>query len=186
MTLTLVVAPGASKSSASEMPNACAIRNVTPTVGLAWPRSIWLSIDRLTPLARASASSDHPRSVRSCFRRRQRCVLIGSGGGLEGILGASAIRTIFSNLPEESSCMLDAVRSIILCDVSNIPERRRGAAKERDESLGEAPGLAGSLARECARTQSRAQRCPHSGSQDRHLPHRPPPLPLRPLGRQHH
>src|SRR5262245_25670957 len=92
MTLTLVVAPGASSSSASEMPNACAMRNVTPTVGLACPRSIWLSIERLTPEDRAKASSDQPRSVRNCLRRLQRWAPMGSAGGAsELVLGGSAI-----------------------------------------------------------------------------------------------
>ena len=42
-------AQGWSTSSPMVMPKACAILKVTANVGLALPRSIWLSIERLTP-----------------------------------------------------------------------------------------------------------------------------------------
>ena len=66
------VALGISRSSPSDMPKAWAIRIVTARVGLACSRSIWLNMERLTPLAPASASRDHPRLVRSCFTRPPR------------------------------------------------------------------------------------------------------------------
>jgi len=46
-----VVRPVSSTSSLKERPNPQAIRSVTASVGLASPRSIWLIIERLTPLA---------------------------------------------------------------------------------------------------------------------------------------
>src|SRR5438105_3201550 len=79
MTVTDEVAFGDSSNSPSVSANARAIRNVTTSVGLACSRSIWLSIDRLTPLALASASSDQPRSPRKRFTRSPRWRLIDSG-----------------------------------------------------------------------------------------------------------
>src|SRR5260370_32960651 len=72
------VAPGVSASSPSDMPSARAMRKATARVGLAWLRSTWLSIERLTPDALASASSDQPRAVRSCLSRRAKWLLVGS------------------------------------------------------------------------------------------------------------
>ena len=43
------------------------MRSVTARVGLACSRSIWLSMERLTPLALASASSDQPRARAQVF-----------------------------------------------------------------------------------------------------------------------
>src|SRR5512138_215483 len=59
------------------------MRKVTASVGLACSRSIWLSIERLTPLALARASRDHPRAARRCFTRapRRRDMASGGSGG---------------------------------------------------------------------------------------------------------
>src|SRR5436190_13784575 len=90
MTLIDEVAPGVSTRSPIDMPNARAIRKVTPRVGLALPRSIWLSIERLTPDALSRASSDQPRSTRSCLSRRAKWVVASpdaaEAGGLERTL----------------------------------------------------------------------------------------------------
>src|SRR5262245_40876413 len=80
MTVMDEAAPGISSNSPNASPKARAIRKVTASVGLASSRSIWLSIDRLTPLARAKPSSDQPRVARRCFTRRPRCRLIASLG----------------------------------------------------------------------------------------------------------
>src|ERR1700756_3341742 len=70
MTTREDVAPGVSTNSPKDIPNARAIRKATASVGLAWLRSTWLNIERLTSDALARASSDHPRSARSCLSRR--------------------------------------------------------------------------------------------------------------------
>src|SRR6267143_4294148 len=75
MTLIEEVAPGVSTNSPIDIPNARAIRKVTASVGLALPRSIWLSIERLTPEALSRASNDQSRSLRSCFNRRAKWVV---------------------------------------------------------------------------------------------------------------
>jgi hypothetical protein len=54
------------------MPNALAMREATASVGLARLRSTWLNIERLTPEALASTSSDQPRSSRNSFKRQPR------------------------------------------------------------------------------------------------------------------
>src|SRR5688572_11199951 len=93
MTVTDEVALGISNRSPSVMPNAWAMRRVTASVGLACSRSIWLSMDRLTPLALASASRDQPRVVRRFFTRLPRWRLIASAGS--GVLVAGARRDLF-------------------------------------------------------------------------------------------
>ena len=74
----------------NDSPKARAIRQVTLRVGFARSRSISLSIERLTPLADASSSSDHPRSPRSFFTRLPRSSLIDSvsaaTAGFPGVL----------------------------------------------------------------------------------------------------
>ena len=72
MTVTEELAAGISSSSPNDMPSPLAIRCVTAKVGFACSRSIWLSIERLTPLAVARSSSDDPRSARSFFMRSPR------------------------------------------------------------------------------------------------------------------
>ena len=72
------VALGASTSDHIDMPNACAMRYATPSVGVDWLRSIWLSIDRLTPHSAESCSSVHPFFLRSSRTRSQSMLLIGS------------------------------------------------------------------------------------------------------------
>ncbi len=57
MTETEDAALGACNSSPRVMAKACAMRIVTARVGLACSRSIWLNMERLTPLALASAST---------------------------------------------------------------------------------------------------------------------------------
>src|SRR6476661_6026200 len=84
------VALGASTRDPRDMPNACAIRYATPSVGFAWLRSIWLSIDRVTPQAADNCSSVHPRFLRNSRTRSQRCELIGSGS----TTGAVAVRVM--------------------------------------------------------------------------------------------
>src|SRR3954451_3662884 len=79
MTSIVGVAFGTSTNAPSDIPNACAMRYATPSVGLAWLRSIWLSIDRLTPHAADNCSSVQPRFLRSSRTRSHRCELIGSG-----------------------------------------------------------------------------------------------------------
>src|SRR5215216_4854672 len=78
MTVTEELALGISINSPRLMPKACAIRSVTASVGLACSRSMSLSIDRLTPLAFASASKDQPRALRKSFTRAPRWRLIES------------------------------------------------------------------------------------------------------------
>src|SRR5580765_6445238 len=85
MTMREEVAPGVSASSPRDMPRARAIRKATARVGLAWLRSTWLSIDRLTPEALARASSDQPREVRSCLSRRAKWLLVGSSDLCAGL-----------------------------------------------------------------------------------------------------
>src|SRR5689334_11407368 len=94
MTVTAEAAPGNSSNSPSVSPKARAMRRVTARVGLACSRSISLSIDRLTPLALARASSDQPRAERRCFTRLPRCRLIGSAGGES----ASGFRVCFAGV----------------------------------------------------------------------------------------
>src|ERR1043166_2793296 len=79
MTVTEEVALGDSRSSPRFREKARAIRSVTASVGFACSRSIWLSIERLTPLALARASRDQPRSERRRLTRSPRCRLIDSG-----------------------------------------------------------------------------------------------------------
>src|SRR5258706_12331613 len=95
MTLIEEVAPGVSTNSPIDIPNARAMRKVTARVGFALPRSIWLSIERLTPDALSNASSDQLRSLRSCFNRRAKWVDaspdVPALGCLEGMLFFDAI-----------------------------------------------------------------------------------------------
>ena len=56
-------------SSPIVMPNAAAIFSATASVGLAWSRSIWLSIERLTPHVVDNRSNDQPRSFRNRLSR---------------------------------------------------------------------------------------------------------------------
>src|SRR3954465_12296504 len=79
MTVTEEVAFGDSRSSPRLSEKARAMRRVTARVGLACSRSIWLSMERLTPLALARASSDQPRSERRRLTRSPRWRLIDSG-----------------------------------------------------------------------------------------------------------
>lgn len=51
-------APGSSTSSPSEKPKAWEIAELTASVGFTSQRSIWLSIERFTPQASGSLSSD--------------------------------------------------------------------------------------------------------------------------------
>src|SRR5579884_4383834 len=78
MTTSEDIASGASTSSASDIPNALAMRKATASVGLARLRSTWLNIERLTPDALARVSSDQWRSERSCLRRREKWLVAGS------------------------------------------------------------------------------------------------------------
>src|SRR5579864_9297038 len=80
MTVTAEAAPGNSSNSPSVKPQERAMRRVTARVGLACSRSIWLSMDRLTPLALARASRDQPRAARSCLTLLPRCRVIASAG----------------------------------------------------------------------------------------------------------
>src|SRR5258706_15846157 len=80
MTTSDEVAPGVSTNSPKDIPKARAMRKATASVGLAWLRSTWLNIDRLTSEAFARASNDHPRSARSCFNRRANWLPVGSDG----------------------------------------------------------------------------------------------------------
>src|SRR3989338_3569538 len=60
--------PGAvrpSRSPAKSICNACVRFHKVATVGEDWPRSIWLTMDRLTPESLATASSDRPRVLRA-------------------------------------------------------------------------------------------------------------------------
>src|ERR1017187_8590480 len=93
MTVMADPAPGASNSSPSDNPKARAMRSVTASVGLACSRSIWLNIERLTPLAVARASNDQPRAARRCLSRLPRSRWMFSAG----LAGASD----FVGLPGE-------------------------------------------------------------------------------------
>ena len=66
------------------------MRWITASVGLTRPLSIWLSIERLTPEAPESCSSDQPRSERSCLMRRQMLAEISApaSGGADGACAA--------------------------------------------------------------------------------------------------
>src|SRR5579883_3103493 len=88
MTTSEDIASGDSTSSASDMPNALAIRKATARVGLALLRSTWLNIERLTPEALASMSSDQCLSMRSCLRRREKWLVAGSSkaAGASGLV----------------------------------------------------------------------------------------------------
>src|SRR5687767_4966059 len=79
MTLTEEVTWGVSRSSPRLRLKARAMRRVTARVGLACSRSIWLSMERLTPLALARASRDQARSERRRLTRSPRWRLIDSG-----------------------------------------------------------------------------------------------------------
>src|ERR1043165_9744541 len=82
MTLTEEAAFGVSRSSPSVSAKARAMRRVTARVGLACSRSIWLSMERLTPLALARAARDQPRSERRRLTRSPRWRLMDSGSGV--------------------------------------------------------------------------------------------------------
>ena len=76
-------------------PKARAMRSVTANVGFAFSRSIWLNIERLTPLALARDSKDQPRAPRKCFTRPPRCRLTASAGSAPGSIPAPAPTCFF-------------------------------------------------------------------------------------------
>src|SRR5579859_4912797 len=97
MTVTAEAAPGNSINSPKVSPNARAIRRVTARVGLACSRSIWLSMDLLTPLALASDSNDQPRPERRCLTRAPRCRLTASALDTRRALSGLGTEGLFIN-----------------------------------------------------------------------------------------
>ena len=89
-------------------------------VGLLSPRSIWLTIERETPLRFATASSESPLARRASFRRAGRRVRISSGlVRHDGI--SCALRGADVNSNRDGTFLRGQGRLAGLCILSLIP-----------------------------------------------------------------